>query len=138
MNAEDFYRELLERRSDLANAPAEDASRRLLVVGDFLTSLEIDGLSYWLHGIATHATDPSEWAELVETAEALDAIGAIRTSRTLRSLIPRIREHRGYEDWQQLLKEQGVDLYEDDLEEVEHIWHLAGSLLGKAQQEIAS
>lgn len=128
MNAEDLYLDLLEQRAEHPDLPNDQATRQLLLIGDFVTSVEIEGLSAWLKSVSESTRPVSRWTELIETVEALSRIGALQSSQVLLSLIPQLEEHSGYDSWKEVLEQQGLDRFEDELDDIERIWALAESL----------
>ncbi len=128
VNAEDLYLDLLEQRAEHPDLPNDQATRQLLLIGDFVTSVEIEGLSAWLKSVSESTRPVSRWTELIETVEALSRIGALQSSQVLLSLIPQLEEHSGYDSWKEVLEQQGLDRFEDELDDIERIWALAESL----------
>jgi hypothetical protein len=131
MGAEDYYRDLVESRDEEQSPLLSESDKHLLAIGDFLASLEIDGLMVWLESISPFCCSDCTWNILLETADAMSAIGAYQSRDLLRYLHRRLSGETTAGSFDELLGERRLRpaKLEADFDDVERIWALSEVLV---------
>ena len=91
----DAYAELFRRCSGLVEMVRDERERVILIVGRFVTDLEMGGLSGFLYNISPDSpSSQNVWSEVREVVVALRRIEAAKTARCARAAHPATRGAR--------------------------------------------